>query len=335
MQRMEYLPTLDVLDDESSKSDGLAIVEEPQESKKSSSEHKYVNQKPKWWKKVAGRRGTKGQRACIQRMKHFIIPRLDKYEHHLDLTKLYESHEDGHEPPANGLLVPNSFNHSKTDNTDEKDRFPVVLELGFGLGDNLLSNAMMFPDSKFLGAEIHQPGVATVLYRMEQSIKECKYWAGQKWCKDNDESLTSLINNEEKTMSHPYDNVRVYPGDGVKLLKFIQDDSLDRVLLTFPDPWPQNNELQWRIIQRETVQLLGKKMRSGGLFYLATDVHSFSDWTRSIFTHVSSDDFSWEEVIPCPDRTQWLPVISKYEEKGLNEGRETLLQCWRRNTRSS
>lgn len=214
-------------------------------------------------------------------MKNYVIPRLDKYEHHLDLTNLYESHKDGHEIPANGFLVPNSYNHSKTDNTDEKNH-AVVLELGFGLGDNLLTNAMMFPENKFLGAEIHQPGVATVLNRMEQSMKECKYWTEQKWNKDDDESFTSLIKDEGKKTIHPYDNVRVYPGDGIKLLKFIQDESLDRVLLTFPDPWPQKNEAQWRVIQRETVQLLGKKMKSGGLFFLATDVQSFSDWTRLV-----------------------------------------------------
>lgn len=69
MQKMEYLPTLDVADDESSKNDGPAIVEELHESKKSSNEHKYVNQKPKWWKKVAGRRGTKVSRRASSRIR--------------------------------------------------------------------------------------------------------------------------------------------------------------------------------------------------------------------------------------------------------------------------
>ena len=43
--------------------------------------------------------------------------------------------------------------------------------------------------------------------------------------------------------------------------------------------------------------------------------------------HAVGDDNSgfggWgEEVLPCPVRRGWLPVVSKYEEKGIDEGRQ-------------
>jgi len=33
-------------------------------------------------------------------------------------------------------------------------------------------------------------------------------------------------------------------------------------------------------------------------------------------------------VEPCPDRSEWLPAISRYEQKGWDEGRTTKLSCW-------
>ena len=36
----------------------------------------------------------------------------------------------------------------------------------------------------------------------------------------------------------------------------------------------------------------------------------------------------WKEVTPTPDRSSWLPVVSYYEQKGIDEGRKTMLQCW-------
>ena len=33
-------------------------------------------------------------------------------------------------------------------------------------------------------------------------------------------------------------------------------------------------------------------------------------------------------IEPCPDRSEWLPAVSRYERKGLEEGRSTKLSCW-------
>ena len=52
--------------------------------------------------------------------------------------------------------------------------------------------------------------------------------------------------------------------------------------------------------------------------------------TKGVCTIFQFDEFSmfWEEVVPCPDRENWLPAVSYYEQKGLDEGRSTMLQCW-------
>ena len=95
---------------------------------------------------------------------------------------------------------------------------------------------------------------------------------------------------------------------------------------------------------------VGDGEAGSGRVYIATDATCFNDWTRKIFhqeeataaaTSNNNDEeeedqsnttdathSNWKEVIPTPDRESWLPIISYYEQKGLDEGRHTMLQCW-------
>ena len=123
-------------------------------------------------------------------------------------------------------------------------------------------------------------------------------------------------------------NVRILPGDGIKLISHLPWDYVDAILVTFPDPWPKESHAQWRVIQCEVVREMHRVLKSGsgsGRVYVATDAECFDNWTKEVFRQESS---SWEEVRPCPEREGWLPVVSYYEQKGLDEGRRTMLQCW-------
>jgi len=256
--------------------------------------------------------------------------------------------------------------------TDTTTDTNTSLEIGFGSGDNLLTNAMHFPQRNYIGAEIHQPGVGIVLGRMEKAVQDGRYWEEQTlWQKDgtgsggdiddnSDEVATSdqLLDDDGSTAKLssaaprskqppppkiPYDNVRIYPGDGMKLLQFLPTSSLNSIYLTHPDPWPKHGQSHWRVVQEETVREIGRVLKPGvGCFYLATDADCFDEWTRMVFGAVKErmEGMSvadgerrqvggWEEVLPCPDRREWLPVVSRYEEKGMDEGRLTTVQCWR------
>lgn len=128
------------------------------------------------------------------------------------------------------------------------------------------------------------------------------------------------------------------------------------IMVTFPDPFEKKSQEKWRIIQPFFIEQVERlflsnisndsnnntydvnnfsRKRNCGYFYLATDIQGFDIWTRGLFLkrqkeqkELSSSCVVWEEVIPCPSRTEWLPLISQYEQKGLNEGRQTYLQCW-------
>jgi tRNA G46 methylase TrmB len=295
----------------------------------------YNSKKPTWWKRVAGRRGSKSQRRSILNMTEagYVIPtKIGKLDHELSMSKLFQSDVLGTPLQANDILIPKSSCSNPPD-----FQGIVNLELGFGLGDNLLTLAMKYPQQYYLGAEIHSPGVGTALGRMEEALKSNSYWMEQSWF-DTDHKERILSNQTNIPNQKPYDNLRIFPGDGVKLLSSLPDQSIDAIYVTFPDPFPKESDVDFRLIQEETLSSFARILKRGGCFYLATDAPSFDEWTMQIFNrvmmkhnpnHLEDHKTGWQVVMPCPDRNLWLPVVSKYEEKGIHEGRRTMCRCWR------
>jgi tRNA (guanine-N7-)-methyltransferase len=122
---------------------------------------------------------------------------------------------------------------------------PVVLEIGFGMGDSLLEMAKAEQDKDFIGIEVHPPGVGR------------------------------LINNAGK---EELKNLRVYMADAVDVLNdCIADGSLDRFQLYFPDPWHKKKHQKRRIVQPEFVKLLCNKLKPGGLMHMATDWENYAE----------------------------------------------------------
>ena len=263
--------------------------------------YKY-SRKPKWWyQQYAGgnTRGTKAQRKARTRLaEQYCVPPI-RFNSQID--------------------IPNIFNlmdkNKATSSCREKE---LWIELGFGDGQVLRANAENHSkDRLFIGADVHLPGVGNVLMDMEQhdNVTKNNVFSGYKY----------------------KNNVRVYPGDGIKLIQALPDRSCDSIIMTFPDP--MCNDPKWRIIQDPAIDLFERKLKLNyGRFILATDSQPFADWTLELFQRriLASQDhgnstfnyWRWEQE-DAPPREDWLPIESKYEKKGLDEGRCTMSFCWR------
>jgi tRNA (guanine-N7-)-methyltransferase len=116
---------------------------------------------------------------------------------------------------------------------------PLVFEIGFGMGQSLITMAQMHPDWNYIGVEVHPPGVGNLLRLGAEA------------------GLT---------------NLKVYKADAKAVLAdCIADHALDRVQIFFPDPWHKTRHHKRRLIQDEFVQELRPKMKIGGILHLATD----------------------------------------------------------------
>jgi tRNA (guanine-N7-)-methyltransferase len=163
---------------------------------------------------------------------------------------------------------------------------PRVLEIGFGNGEALIQMAKAQPDSNYIGIEVHRPGIGRVLNRIE------------------DEELT---------------NIRVMNDDAVDIIKKqIPDDSLDRVLLFFPDPWHKKKHHKRRILNDEFAQLVRKKLKVGGVWHMATDWQDYAEHMMNVMT--DADGFEntagKEHFTPRPD---YRP-LTKFEQRGQRLG---------------
>ncbi len=126
----------------------------------------------------------------------------------------------------------------------------TVLEIGFGMGESLISMASAAPELNFIGIEVHRPGVGRLLSRIAE------------------EGLT---------------NIRIYCDDAIEVLdKCIADGSLDTLQLFFPDPWHKKKHHKRRIVQPEFAQTIKRKLQISGCFHMATDWHNYAEHMMSI-----------------------------------------------------
>ena len=127
---------------------------------------------------------------------------------------------------------------------------PLVLEIGFGNGEQLAFAAANEPGANHLGIEVHGPGVGRLLNSLAQA---------------------GLA------------NVRVYRHDAVEVLREeIADGALAGVRIYFPDPWPKTRHHKRRLLQPAFAALLARKTAPGGILHLATDWQDYAVQMREV-----------------------------------------------------
>lgn len=123
---------------------------------------------------------------------------------------------------------------------------PVILDVGFGMGDSLLDLAERYPESLIVGFDIYQPGIARAL---------------------------NLISAKSIT------NVLVFDADALEILEQLPSASLSGVQLLFPDPWPKYRHAKRRFVQVERLSLIFNKLSENGWLRVVTDDNTYADHT--------------------------------------------------------
>ena len=164
---------------------------------------------------------------------------------------------------------------------------PLIVEIGFGMGEATAAIAQLLADKNFIGIEVHKPGVGALL---------------------------KLIGENE------LHNLRIVQHDAVEVLtQMIADDSLAGLHIFFPDPWPKKRHHKRRLIQPALVKLLVQKLAVGGYIHLATD---WGDYAQQMLEVLGNEPMlrnsaaAGEGYAPRPD----YRGSSSFERKGLAKG---------------
>lgn len=163
---------------------------------------------------------------------------------------------------------------------------PRILEIGFGNGASLADMAAQHPENDYFGIEVHRPGVGNLLLQLEKR------------------QLT---------------NVRASQHDAVEVLEQqIPNESLDEIYLFFPDPWHKKKHHKRRIVQPAFVQTVYSKLKSGGLFHMATDWQDYAEHMLEVMG--SAQGFENIAGEGCyVERPDYRP-LTKFEQRGQRLG---------------
>lgn len=167
----------------------------------------------------------------------------------------------------------------------------VIFEIGFGDGEHLNALIKRFPDNAYIGAEPFETGMANFLRDLEDSHDGA-----------------------------PPENLAVYMDDALTLMKAMSPQSLDRIYLLNPDPWPKKRHHKRRFIQQASLDEIARVLKPGGILLMATDVDDLAEWMAM---HAAAHTgFDWDIERAQDWRTpppEWIET--RYAFKGRTAGR--------------
>jgi tRNA (guanine-N7-)-methyltransferase len=165
---------------------------------------------------------------------------------------------------------------------------PVILEIGFGMGEATAHIAKVRPTDHFLCCEVHEPGVGALLKRIgEQDIH----------------------------------NIRILQHDAVEVIdNMLPLASLDGVHIFFPDPWHKSRHNKRRLIQTPLIAKLAARLKPGAYIHCATDWEPYAVQilevlrAEPLLQNTASNDQGGYAIKP-----DYRP-LTKFENRGLKLG---------------
>jgi tRNA (guanine-N7-)-methyltransferase len=168
---------------------------------------------------------------------------------------------------------------------------PLVVEIGSGTGEALVSLAAARPDHDVLALEVWRPGVARTFRLLEQE---------------------------------GVGNVRLLMLDAVWCLEhLVGSGDLAELWTFFPDPWHKKRHHKRRLVSPAFAALVADRLEVGGTWRLATD---WSDYAEHVDVVLAA-----EPRLEGGRTARWAErPVTKFERRGVAEGRAIVDFCYRR-----
>ena len=175
---------------------------------------------------------------------------------------------------------------------------PLVLEIGFGMGEASAQIAATLPGTDFLCCEVHEPGVGALLKRIgEQNLT----------------NIRILAHDAVEVLDHmlpPWDAAQPRRG-------------LDGVHIFFPDPWHKKRHHKRRLIQGPLIHRLAERLKPGGYLHCATDWQPYAQQILQVLSAeerlVNRQRDSHPELQGYAPRPAYRP-LTKFEQRGVRLG---------------
>ncbi len=160
---------------------------------------------------------------------------------------------------------------------------PVIIEIGFGMGDTMQQVAIRRPEYNYIGIEVFLQGFVKLLKHLGE---------------DN------------------LDNVRIIRFNAVDVIThMIADGSVQGFHIFFPDPWPKKKHHKRRLMQLPFIHLLASKLVKGGYIYMVTD---WEEYAEEAVETAKEEPLLYNPFFGFAPPVAWRPV-TKFEQKGMEK----------------
>lgn len=161
---------------------------------------------------------------------------------------------------------------------------PLILEIGFGMGDATAHIADLMPEKNFLGCEVHEPGVGALLKHIgERDLR----------------------------------NIRILQHDAVEVLEdMLPEGCLDGVHIFFPDPWHKTKHHKRRLLQAPLVAKLAARLKPDGYLHCATD---WEPYAQQMLEVLGAEGRLRNTAAGYAPKPAYRP-LTKFERRGLRLG---------------
>ncbi|MDR1731783.1 MAG: tRNA (guanosine(46)-N7)-methyltransferase TrmB [Synergistaceae bacterium] len=181
------------------------------------------------------------------------------------------------------ILFPNDFETLPVDFSRFSTGLSrLELEIGFGNGEYTVRHAAAHPEMLLVGIEVSPACIARCVRRI------------------------GLL-----------PNVKIIRTDARFMMKeLFPDESLNRVCMNFPCPWPRKRHASRRVTAGGFVDDIAAVLKIGGVFEMVTDEEWYAREVRKIFGEHEALSAADCELLSAP-----RPVTTKYERKWLEMGK--------------
>ncbi len=161
---------------------------------------------------------------------------------------------------------------------------PVILEIGFGMGEATAHIAGLMPEKNFLCCEVHEPGVGALLKRIGENGLE---------------------------------NIRILQHDALEVVdQMLPEGALAGIHVFFPDPWHKLRHNKRRLIQPPVVAKLAARLAPGGYLHCATD---WEPYAQQMLEVLGAEPLLANTAEGYAPRPAYRP-LTKFENRGLRLG---------------
>ena len=158
----------------------------------------------------------------------------------------------------------------------------VILEIGFGNGENTAFLATKNPDALIIASEVYRSGIGSLLASIDKNS---------------------------------FRHIKIFDDDIRDLLLGLSESLFHEIYIICPDPWPKARHHKRRLVNQGFLENLHTVMHPGGTIYVSTDWQNYAEFIEKE-TPKLKDKFTAKKI-----SNDGMP-ITRFQARAMREGRE-------------